>query len=172
MPAQQPVLVLMGVSGCGKSTVAAILAGRLGWDFGEGDDLHPQANVDKMHRGEPLTDADRAPWLRAVAKWITEHTDAGKPAVITCSALKRSYRDVLRGDQVIFVLLDGTFDQINDRLAKRHGHFMAAALLRSQFDTLERPGPDELSVTIDIGPSAPEQAADIIEQLNLEAVHR
>lgn len=167
MPVQQPVLVLMGVSACGKSTVAAIVAGRLGWDFGEGDDLHPPANVAKMHRGVPLTDDDRAPWLRAVSQWITEHTDAGKPAVITCSALRRSYRDALRNEYVVFVLLDGTFDQIADRLAKRHGHYMPASLLQSQFDTLERPGPDERAIVVDITPSASEQAAQIIAELHL-----
>lgn len=167
MPEQQPVLVLMGVSGCGKSTVAGIVASRLGWELGEGDDLHPPANVAKMHRGEPLTDHDRAPWLRAVSQWITEHTDAAKPAVITCSALRRSYRDVLRNEHVVFVLLDGTFDQIAGRLAKRHGHYMPASLLQSQFDALERPGPDERSLVVDITPSAPEQAAHIIAELHL-----
>ena len=103
--AQPPVLVLMGVSGCGKSTVAALLAGRLGWDLAEGDDLHPAANVDKMAAGHALDDEDRWPWLAKVAEWIGEHTDAGRPGVITCSALKRSYRDVLRGEHVILALV-------------------------------------------------------------------
>lgn len=166
---QEPVLVVMGVSGCGKSTVAAILAGDLHWDRAEGDDFHPPANVAKMHRGEPLTDSDRAPWLRAVAQWITEHTDAGRPGIITCSALKRSYREVLRNEHVIFVLLDGTYDQISDRLAWRHGHYMPASLLQSQFDTLERPGPDEQALVVDITPSAEQQAAQIIAELHLVA---
>ena len=134
-----PVLVLMGVSGCGKSTVAALLAGRLGWDFEEGDDLHPAANVAKMAAGHPLDDADRRPWLAAVAAWIRQHTDAGRPGIITCSALKKSYRDVLRGDRVMFVYLAGTREQIAARLAARHGHFMPPALLDSQFATLEPP---------------------------------
>ena len=98
---QQPVLVIMGVSGSGKSTVAGILAGQLGWDLEEGDDLHPQANVEKMHAGTPLTDEDRWPWLERVADWIVEHTSAGVPGVITCSALKKVYRDKLRGDHEI-----------------------------------------------------------------------
>src|ERR1700761_1029847 len=101
--AEPVVLVLMGVSGSGKSTVAALLAGRLGWDFEEGDDLHPPENVAKMHAGHPLNDEDRKPWLAKVAGWITEHTDAGRPGIITCSALKRRYRDVLRGEPVVFV---------------------------------------------------------------------
>lgn len=166
-PAQPPVLVLMGVSGCGKSTVAAILAGILHWDLGEGDDLHPPANIAKMRRGEALTDSERAPWLRAVAQWITEHTDAGQPAVITCSALKRTYRDVLRNEHVVFVLLDGSFDQISARIRERHGHYMPASLLQSQFDTLERPGPDEQALVVDITPSAERQAARIITELHL-----
>ena len=123
-------LVLMGVSGCGKSTVAGVLAGRLGWDFGEGDDLHPPENVAKMAAGHPLTDDDRWPWLERVAQWIREHTDAGRPGIITCSALKRSYRDILRGDHVVFVYLHGTREQIATRLAARHGHYMPAAAAR------------------------------------------
>jgi gluconokinase len=162
-----PVLVLMGVSGSGKSTVARILANRLGWDFEEGDDLHPQANVAKMHAGRPLDDADRWPWLELVADWIRERTTAGRPGVITCSALKRRYRDVLRGDSVIFVLLDGTHDQITQRLAARHGHFMPPILLDSQFATLERPDPDEHALVINIGPSAAALADEIGEKLNL-----
>lgn len=94
--AQQPVLVIMGVSGSGKSTVAGILAGRLGWDLEEGDDLHPARNITKMAAGDPLTDEDRRPWLDRVAEWIRAHTTAGMPGIITCSALKRTYRDQLR----------------------------------------------------------------------------
>ncbi len=164
---QQPVLVLMGVSGCGKSTVAAVLAGRLRWDFTEGDDLHPPANVAKMADGRPLTDADRMPWLDRVAAWICEHTDDARPGIVTCSALKRAYRDVLRGANVVFVLLDGTKEQIATRLAARHGHFMPAALLDSQFADLQPPGPDERALRIDISPSAPEQAAEIVKRLRL-----
>jgi gluconokinase len=162
------VLVLMGVSGCGKSTVAGVLAGRLGWDFGEGDDLHPPANIDKMAAGHPLTDADRRPWLARVAAWIHEHTDAGRSGLITCSALKRAYRDVLRGDDVVFVYLHGTKDQIAARLAARHGHYMPAALLDSQFADLEPPGADENAIRIDITAPADVQAQQIVDTLRLE----
>jgi gluconokinase/shikimate kinase len=164
----RPVLVLMGVSGCGKSTIAGVLAGRLGWDLAEGDDMHPRANVDKMAAGHPLDDADRWPWLDQVAAWITDHTTSGRPGVVTCSALKRSYRDVLRGERVAFVYLAGTREQIADRLAVRHGHFMPATLLNSQFDALEPPAPDECSITVDIGGAPGSEATEIVRRLGLE----
>ena len=160
----------MGVSGCGKSTVAAALADRLGWDRAEGDDLHPPQNVAKMAAGHPLTDADRLPWLERVAAWIREHTEAGRPGIITCSALERSYRDVLRGGDVVFVYLAGTKAQIADRLAGRHGHYMPATLLDSQFAALEPPEPDEHAIRIDIGPSAAHLAETIESQLGLHAI--
>jgi gluconokinase len=150
---QQPVVVLMGVSGCGKSTVGALLAGRLGWDFKEGDDLHPAANIEKMAAGHPLDDEDRWPWLATVAEWITEHTAAARPGVITCSALKKSYRDLLRGEHVVFVYLEGSREQIMRRLAARHGHFMPTTLLDSQFADLEPPTADEQAVTVDLAAS-------------------
>ncbi|MEO9239915.1 MAG: gluconokinase [Jatrophihabitantaceae bacterium] len=165
--AQSPVLVLMGVSGSGKSTVAALLAGRLGWDFEEGDDLHPAANVEKMAAGHPLDDDDRLPWLAKVAEWIAEHTAAGRPGVITCSALKRSYREVLRGEHVVFVYLAGTREQIATRLAARHGHYMPASLLDSQFDALEPPAPEENSITVDIAASSSIESDEIISRLGL-----
>jgi gluconokinase/shikimate kinase len=164
-----PVLVLMGVSGSGKSTVAALLAGRLGWDFEEGDDLHPPANIAKMAAGHPLDDDDRKPWLAKVAAWIKEHTHAGRPGIITCSALERRYRDVLRGDRVIFVYLAGTHEQIAQRLAARHGHFMPPALLDSQFAILEPPGPDENAITVNIAASSTDLADQIINELHLQA---
>ncbi len=157
----------MGVSGSGKSTVAAVLAGRLGWDFEEGDDLHPQANVDKMAAGRPLTDGDRWPWLDRVKAWIDAHLDRGTSGVITCSALKRSYRDVLRRDGVVFVLLYGDRDTIAARLATRQGHFMPVALLDSQFATLEPPGEDEAAIRVDIGRPVAAQAGDIVDRLGL-----
>jgi gluconokinase len=166
-PGQPPVLVLMGVSGCGKSTVAGLLAGRLGWDFEEGDDLHPAANVDKMASGHQLDDDDRWPWLAKVAEWIGEHTDAGRPGIITCSALKKSYRDVLRGERVVFVYLAGTREQIARRLAARHGHYMPASLLDSQFDALEPPTPEEKSITVDIAASASVESDEIMSRLGL-----
>jgi gluconokinase/shikimate kinase len=165
-----PVLVLMGVSGSGKSTVAALLAGRLGWDFEEGDDLHPPANIAKMAAGHPLDDDDRKPWLAKVASWIRAHTDAGQPGIITCSALERRYRDVLRGERVIFVYLAGTREQIGQRLAARHGHFMPPSLLDSQFAILEPPGPDENAITVSISASSTVLANQIIDQLNLPVV--
>ncbi len=157
----------MGVSGCGKSKVAAVLVEQLGWDFAEGDDLHPPQNVAKMSSGHPLTDDDRWPWLDRVASWIRQHTGAGRPGIITCSALKRSYRDVLSGEHVVFVYLHGTKEQIAGRLAARHGHFMPAALLDSQFAELQPPAPDERAVTIDIGPPAAIQASEIVQRLGL-----
>jgi gluconokinase len=164
---QQPVLVIMGVSGSGKSTVAGILAGQLGWDLEEGDDLHPAANVAKMAAGQPLDDEDRWPWLAAVASWITEHTTAGIPGIITCSALKRIYRDRLRGDNVVFVHLAGSKDQIGRRLSARLDHYMPASLLNSQIATLEPPGPDENVLVVDVGRAPAEEAAEIINRLQL-----
>src|SRR5664280_2693430 len=163
----RPVLVIMGVSGCGKSTVAGLLAGQLGWDLAEGDDLHPAANVEKMAAGHPLDDADRWPWLDQVAAWIREHTSAGLPGLITCSALNKSYRDVLRGDQVVFVYLAGTREEIARRLAVRHGHYMPASLLDSQFDALEPPPPAEDSITVEIGVSASVETDAIMSRLGL-----
>ena len=162
-----PVLVLMGVSGTGKSTVAGILAGQLGWDLEEGDDLHPLANVAKMAAGHPLDDEDRWPWLDKVAAWIRQHTDAGRPGIITCSALKKRYRDVLRGDRVVFVYLAGTREQIATRMAARQGHFMSVAMLDSQLETLEPPTPEERAITVDIAGSAAEEADRVIRRLQL-----
>jgi gluconokinase/shikimate kinase len=159
----------MGVSGSGKSTVAGLLAGRLGWDLAEGDDLHPEANVAKMHAGEPLTDEDRWPWLESIADWIRSHTEAGKPGVVTCSALKKRYRDILRGEGVVFVFLEGSRDKISDRLASRHGHFMPPALLESQFDALEAPTPDENFISLSVSATPAEEAQEIITRLHLDA---
>lgn len=159
----------MGVSGCGKSTVGDVLARRLGWDLGEGDDLHPPENVAKMAAGHPLIDDDRWPWLDRVAAWIRDHVESDRPGIITCSALKRSYRDVLRGEHVIFVYLRGTKEQIATRLATRHGHYMPSSLLDSQFETLEPPDDDERAITIDIGSAPGAQADEIIARLGLES---
>ncbi|MET4093429.1 gluconokinase [Arthrobacter sp. UYCu712] len=167
--AQQPVLVIMGVSGSGKSTVAGLLSGKLGWDLAEGDDLHPPANVAKMQAGEPLTDEDRWPWLETIADWIRDHTTAGRPGVVTCSALKRRYRDVMRGEGVVFVFLEGTKDKISDRLASRHGHFMPPALLESQFEALEAPGEDETFISLCVSATPAEVAQKIIDRLGLDA---
>jgi gluconokinase len=140
-------VVVMGVSGSGKSTVGAALARRLGVPFVDADTLHPSANVAKMAAGEPLGDDDRHPWLERVGEWLAGHGDGG---VASCSALKRSYRDRLRAHcpAVTFLHLSGSPELIARRLAARSGHFMPAALLASQFDTLEPLGPDEAGVTV------------------------
>src|ERR1700761_4505670 len=165
------VLVLMGVSGCGKTTVAQILAERLHWAFEEGDALHPQANVDKMAAGHPLDDADRAPWLARIADWVDARLDAGESGVITCSALKRSYRALIdrRGRGVEFVSLHGSRELIASRLAGRHGHFMPASLLDSQFATLEEPGADEPAIRVESGEPPEAIATDISHVLGLPA---
>ena len=165
------VLVLMGVSGCGKTTVAQILAQRLHWAFEEGDALHPQANVDKMAAGHPLDDADRAPWLAKVADWVDSRLDAGESGVITCSALKKSYRALIdrRGEGVEFVYLHGSRELIASRLATRHGHFMPTSLLDSQFATLEEPGADEPAIRVEIGEAPEAIAAAVVTALGLPA---
>jgi len=151
------VLVVMGVTGTGKSTVGSLLATRLGWDVEEGDDLHPAANVAKMASGQPLRDADRWPWLERVHGWITEHLAAGRPGVITCSSLRRAHRDRLRGPGVVFVHLVGSREQIQARLDGRTDHFMPASLLDSQLATLEPLQPDEQGVVVPIGGTPAEE---------------
>jgi gluconokinase len=167
--AKPVVLVFMGVSGSGKTTVARILAGRVGWPFQEGDDLHPQANIEKMKAGQPLTDADRRRWLVTVAEWVDRRLDAGENGVITCSALKRSYRDVMnrRGSGVVFVFLAGSKATIAPRLAARQAHFMPSSLLESQFADLEEPGPDEPHIRVDVGPLPAAIADSIMRELGL-----
>jgi gluconokinase len=170
MPARvrEPVLVVMGVAGCGKSTLAALLAQRLGWPLQEGDALHPQANVDKMAAGQPLTDADRWPWLRLTAEWIDARTAADEPGIVTCSALKRAYRDVLRHEGVRFVHLTGTRDLLAQRMQDRSGHFMPPSLLDSQLATLEAPGADEAAITIDIALAPEAQLAAVLAWLGID----
>jgi gluconokinase len=138
----------MGVSGSGKSTVGAALAQRLGVPFVDADSLHPPANIAKMAAGQPLDDEDRHPWLERIGDWLADHRGGG---VVSCSALKRGYRNQLRAHcpQVRFLHLSGSADVIGRRLAARAGHFMPAALLRSQLDTLEPLGTDEAGVTVD-----------------------
>jgi carbohydrate kinase (thermoresistant glucokinase family) len=147
---QTRVLVVMGVSGSGKSTVAGLLASRLGWDLAEGDALHPEANVAKMAAGNPLTDDDRWPWLDRVADWVDARLDSGGNGVITCSALKRSYRDRIdrRGSGVQFVYLRVDRAELEARVERREGHFMPASLLESQLATLEEPGQDEPAIRV------------------------
>jgi gluconokinase len=164
--AGKTVIVVMGVAGSGKTTVAVQLAERLGWTFAEADDFHPPANVEKMHAGIPLTDEDRRPWLEATAAWMKDQT---APAVVTSSALKRKYRDLLRSGRpdLRLVYLEGSHELIGKRLAARHGHFFPKKLLDSQFADLEAPGPaeDPLVVSID---AAPEQVVqEIIDRAGL-----
>jgi carbohydrate kinase (thermoresistant glucokinase family) len=160
------VLVLMGVSGSGKTTVGEIVASRLGWPFEEGDQLHSKSEVEKMESGHPLTDEDRAPWLERVAAWAGGQIDSGQNGVITCSALKRPYRDLInrRGRGVVFVLLSGSKELIAARVGTRHGHFMPASLLDSQFSDLEAPQADEPVITVDIGPTPDAIAQQIIDR--------
>ena len=159
----------MGVSGCGKSTVGALLAYALRWEFEDADWFHPAANVDKMHSGIPLTDEDRWPWLDAVAAWIDKTRCSGGHDVIACSALKRRYRDVLIGDRadVRLVYLKGDETLIARRIATRHEHFMPRSLLHSQFEALEEPGPDENPIIVSIEPRPREIVAQILSALNM-----
>jgi carbohydrate kinase (thermoresistant glucokinase family) len=162
------VLVIMGVSGVGKTTVAERLARRLGWDFAEGDAMHPAANVAKMTAGNPLTDADRAPWLAQVAAWIDERLDTGRPGVISCSALRRVYRDELRRPGVLFVFLDADRVHIAAQLGNRHGHFMPAGLLDSQLAALEPPTADEPAVRVEVSGHSPDEiVAAVLADLGL-----
>jgi len=163
------VIVVMGVEGSGKTTIGSVLARRLGWPLEEGDALHPPATVARMRAGHPLTDADRRPWLEAVTAWVEARLDAGENGVITCSALKRAYREMIdrRGRGVMFVFLRGSRELIAARLGERHGHFMPASLLDSQLADLEPPAADEPAITADIG-GAPEAIADeIVARLGL-----
>lgn len=160
----------MGVAGSGKTTVAHILVSSLGWRYEEGDTLHPQSNVEKMRAGNPLTDSDRVEWLQRVADWVDGRLEKGQNGIITCSALKRSYRDVInrRRAGVVFVFLSGPRATIAERLASRRGHFMPPSLLDSQLDDLEEPGPDEPAIRVDVtGP--PETVAQrILAELGLD----
>jgi len=167
--ARPVVLVLMGVSGCGKTTVGELLAQRLHWPYEEGDALHPPANVAKMAAGHPLDDADRAPWLARVADWVDARLAAGECGVISCSALKRAYRELIdrHGAGVHFVYLHGSRELIASRLGGRHGHFMPSTLLDSQFATLEEPGPDEPALRVEIGDTPDAIARHIADVLHL-----
>ncbi len=172
--AQIRALILMGVSGSGKSTVAAKLAQRLRWAFQDGDAFHPSANVQKMRAGHPLSDDDRWPWLRAIAAEIDRQAALGEHVVYACSALKRAYRDILvhgRSD-VRIVYLRGDQDLIASRLAARKGHFMPPGLLDSQIETLEEPGIDENPIVVQIDGTVDEVVDRIVHKLDRESAAR
>jgi gluconokinase len=160
-------IVVMGVSGSGKTTVAALLSAALACQLQEGDDLHPRENVEKMQAGTPLTDADRMPWLRKIAETVDRWGARGESGVVTCSALKQSYRSIIIGNRpgVTLVFLKGSYDLIRQRLAARHEHFMPVALLDSQFAVLQAPTPDEHPITVDVGGKPFEIVAEIVRHL-------
>ncbi len=162
-------VVVMGVSGAGKSTVGKLIAARLSCEFRDADSFHPPANIAKMSSGVPLTDEDRWPWLEAIAAWIAQRRAAGETGVVTCSALKRVYRDVVTHKQspdVRLVYLKGDFDLIEARLKARTGHFMPPGLLNSQFGTLEEPAPDEHAITVSIDATPEEIAERVVRSLS------
>ena len=175
MPPQPPsdpisVLVVMGVSGCGRSTIASMLAHRLHWIYEDGDWFHPQSNVEKMHHGEPLNDADRWPWLRGIAEWIDATRKAGNRGIVACSALKRAYRDILVGERrdVRLIYLKGDRDLIARRIAARADHFMPAQMLDSQFKALEEPAADERPIIVSIVPHPREIVGTIVHELSID----
>lgn len=161
------VVVMMGVSGSGKSTIAAMLAHRLHWIYEDGDWFHPRSNIEKMHSGIPLTDEDRWPWLHAIAAWIDATRKAGNHGIVACSALKRAYRDILVDGRldVRLVYLQGGHDLVARRLAARDGHFMPPALLESQFAALEEPQGDEHAIVVSIAPHPREIVETIVQEL-------
>jgi gluconokinase len=163
------VVIVMGVSGSGKSTIGALLASRLRWEFEDADQFHPASNIDKMQSGIPLTDEDRRPWLDAIAAWIDKTRRTSGHGVIACSALKRRYRDVLIGDRtdVRLVYLQGDEILIARRIATRHEHFMPQSLLHSQFEAIEEPGADEKPIVVSIELQPREIVARILSALNM-----
>ncbi len=166
-------IVVMGVAGSGKSSVAEELQRRLGWPLAEGDDYHPESNIAKMSAGIPLTDEDRWPWLDLIVAWTAEQAAAGKSTIVTCSALRRVYRDRLRAapGRTIFVHLAGTEELLAERMTARTDHFMPPTLLPSQLATLEQLDPDEEGVVLDIAADVPTLADQAIDQLDLTATN-
>jgi carbohydrate kinase (thermoresistant glucokinase family) len=164
-------IVVMGVSGSGKSTIASMLAQRLHWVYEDADWFHPKSNIEKMHHGEPLNDQDRWPWLQAIADWIDATRRAGGHGVVACSALKRAYRDILIGDRrdVRLVFLKGDFDLIARRIAARADHFMPSTLLESQFAALQEPQADERPIVVSIAPHPREIVETVVRQLGVHS---
>jgi gluconokinase len=164
-PFAVPPLVIMGVSGSGKTTVGTALARRLGVPYADADDFHSPDNVAKMSAGVPLDDADRLPWLRAVGAWLAEHDGSG--CVVGCSALRRRYRDVLRdaAPKTRFLHLDGPPEVVKERVAARSDHFMPASLVDSQFETLEPLEPDEPGVVLDLAAPVEESVETAVAAL-------
>jgi gluconokinase len=164
-------VVVMGVSGSGKSTIASMLAQRLHWVYEDADWFHPKSNIEKMHHGEPLNDEDRWPWLRAIAEWIDATRRAGEQGVVACSALKRAYRDILIGDRrdVRLVFLKGDRDLIARRIAARADHFMPSTLLESQFAALEEPQADKRPIVVSIVPHPREIVETIVDELGVQS---
>jgi gluconokinase len=169
-PAMPAILVVMGVSSSGKSTVGTLLALQLHWEFEDGDWFHPARNIDKMHAGIPLTDEDRAPWLIAIADFIDQARLSGRRTVLACSALKRRYRTVIIGNRpdVQLVYLKGDMELIARRFAARHEHFMPQSLLQSQFDALEEPGSDEHPIVVSVAPRPREIVGEILDALKAQ----
>ena len=163
-----PPMIVMGVSGSGKSTVGRLLAEKLGSVFIDGDDLHPASNKEKMAAGHPLNDVDRTPWLAIIGDELSRSVQAGAPAIIACSALKRSYRDLLRGHEpsTIFIHLRGTADLIQHRLDERSHEYMPPTLLTSQLTTLEALGSDEAAIEVDVSLSPEDIVAQVATELS------
>jgi gluconokinase len=167
MSKKPQALVLMGVSGCGKSSVGEALSHELSWPFYDGDDFHPPENVAKMAVGYPLNDADRAPWLKILNVLISDHLTAGESILLACSALKKKYRDQLAegNSEIKFIHLKGSFELILSRMKARTGHFMQSEMLQSQFDTLEEP---DNAIVVNIEHNLAQIAAQIINELHLD----
>jgi gluconokinase len=163
------IVIAMGVTGSGKTTVGTVLARQLGWEFADADDFHPEVNVEKMRRGTPLNDDDRKPWLESLRAAITNWIASEKNVVLACSALKRKYRaELAAGPEVRFVYLKGSADLITQRLRARHGHFAGDQILASQFADLEEPKANSKdTITVDINQPAPQIAAEVRAKLGL-----